>query len=117
MHVLPDTSPSAFVFDTSLVWIQIQHMLMDWHKETTVTQIIGRIGEVLEIVSYSWYSGTMRSNRVRIFFKLDDALVPSIWIPFCRNEVWMEVKYECSPQDQCIAFEVKHVLLGEWIRS
>lgn len=39
----------------------------------------------------------MQSIRVRVLFKLDFALIPSVWIPFRGNQVCVAVKYEQLP--------------------
>lgn len=82
-----NTSPSALVFQSSPMRIQIRDMPMNWRKETIVHRIAEKIGQVMEIDRYSLVSGTMRSVIARVLFKLESVLMLGDWIPFKGKQV------------------------------
>lgn len=95
--ITTDTHPSAMEFNTVPFWIRIYDLPFSGRNESTVRQIGGRFGEVIEIDNDT-ITGIARSVRVKILLKIDKPLKRGTKVMIGSGATtWLPITYERLP--------------------
>lgn len=73
-------------------------------------RVVSFVGAVLEVNWFSFNSGSLRSIKVKASFDTSKSLILGLWIPYSKEYVCVEFKYEKSPKFIIIDF-VKFLLM------